>query len=181
MPRRFREDFTSDSELADSTIDPFEQQSETELDHPTPISLSDSDAPSPSLYRKERAKAAAAPPIDQKSEKEESDDCEIIEIEERKAPQRIVASKNRATDQVVTNFLNATRQFTDTLEDLRREDLMLSRRKFSRKSLDFEDVQTPSRVQRQETIPPRRPVEVSHQRSMKRRQAAAGLCRSFLP
>ena len=66
MPRRFREDFSSDSELADSTIDPFEQQSETELDHPTPISLSDSDAPSPSLYRKERAQAAAAPPIVQK-------------------------------------------------------------------------------------------------------------------
>ena len=100
---------------------------------------------------------------------------------ERKAPQRIVAYKNRATDQVVTNFLNVTRQFTDTLEDLRREDLMLSRHKGSRKSLDFEDVQTPSRVQRQETIPQRRPVEVSHQRSMKRRQAAAGLCRSFLP
>ena len=181
MPRRFREDCTSDSELADSTIDPFEQQSETELDHPTPISLSDSDAPSPSLYRKERAKAAAAAPIYRKSEKEDSDDCEIIEMEERKAPQRIVASKNRATDQVVTNFLNATRQFADTLEDLRREDLMLSRRKFSRKSLDFEDVQIPSRVQRQETIPPRRPVEVSDQRSMKRRQAAAGSCRSFLP
>ena len=84
MTHRHGEDFTSDSELADSTFDPFEQQSETELDHPTPISLSDSDAPSPSLYRKERAKAAAAPPIDQKSEKEESDDCEIIEIEERK-------------------------------------------------------------------------------------------------
>ena len=59
-------------------------------------------------------------------------------MEERKAQQRIVASKNRATDQVVANFLNATRQFTDTLEDLHREDLMLSRRKFSRKSLDFE-------------------------------------------
>ena len=185
MPRRFREDCTSDSELADSTIDPFEQQSETELDHPTPISLSDSDAPSPILYRNERANAAAAvpraaPPIDRKSEKEDSEDCEIIEMEEIKAPQRIVASKIRATDQVLANFLNATRQFADTLEDLRREDLMLSRRKFSRKSLDFEDVQTPSRVQRQETTPPRRPVQLSDKRGMKRRHAAAGSCRSFL-
>ena len=69
MPRRFREDFTSDSELADSTFDPFEQQSWTEVDNPTLVNLSDSDAPSPSLYRKERAQAAAAPPIVQKSEK----------------------------------------------------------------------------------------------------------------
>ena len=35
----------------------------------------------------------AAQTIDQKSEKEDSDDCEIIEMEERKAQQRIVASK----------------------------------------------------------------------------------------
>ena len=108
MPRRHCEDFTSDSKLADSTIDPIEQQSETELDNPTHVSLSDSDAPSPSLYRKERAKAAAAPPIDQKSEKEDSEDCKIFETEERKAPQRIVASKSRASDQMVANFLNAT-------------------------------------------------------------------------
>ena len=62
------------------------------------------------------AKAAAVPPIDQKSEKEDLDDCEIMEMEERKAPQRIVAFKRRASDQMVANFLNATRQFTDTLE-----------------------------------------------------------------
>ena len=181
MPRRYREDITSYSELADSTIDPFEQQSETELDNPTPVSLRNSDAPSPSLYRKERAKAAAASPNVQKSEKDDSEDCEIIEMEEIKAQQRIVASKIRATDQVLSNFLNATRQFADTLEDLRREDLMSSRRKFSRKSLDFEDVQTPSRVQRQETTPPRRPVQLSDKRGMKRRHAAAGSCRSCLP
>ena len=104
MPRQHCEDFTSDSELADSTIDPFEQQSETEVDIPTLVNLSDSDAPSPSLYRKEMAKAAAAPPIDQKSEKEDSDDCEIIEMEERNAPQRIAESKSRSSDQMVAKF-----------------------------------------------------------------------------
>ena len=106
-------------------------------------------------------KAAAAPPNDRKSEKEDSDDCEIIEKKERKAPRRIVASKSRATDQVVVYFLNATRQFTDTLEDMRREELIQSRGKASRKSLDFEDLQAPSRVHRQETTPPRMPVEMS--------------------
>ena len=158
MPRRHCEDFTSDSELADSTIDPFEQQSETKLDIPTHVSLSNSDAPSPSLYRKERAKSSAAPPNDQKSEKEDSEDCEIIEMKERKATQRTDSSKSRSSDQMVANFLNATRKFTDTLEDMHRQDLMQSRRKASRKSLDFDEFEFYSRVRRQETTPQRRPL-----------------------
>ena len=83
MPRQHCEDLTSDSELADSTIDRFEQQSETELDNPTPVSLSDNDEPSPSLYRNLRVKAAAAQLIDQKLEKEDIS----IEMEEEEAPQ----------------------------------------------------------------------------------------------
>ena len=124
---------------------------------------------------------AAAPPIDQESEKEDSDDCEIIEIEERKAPQRIIAStgaKSRASDQMVANFLNATRKFTDTLEDMRRQELMQSRRKASRKSLDFDEFHTSSRVRRQETTPPRRLVQMSDKRSIKRAHNAVGSCHS---
>ena len=43
------------------------------------------------MYRKERAKAAADEPIDEKLEMEEVEDCEIIEMEEKEAPERIVA------------------------------------------------------------------------------------------
>ena len=53
-------------------------------------------------------KAASAQPIDEKSEKENSEDCEIIEMEEKEAPRRIVAPKTGATDQMVANFLNVT-------------------------------------------------------------------------
>ena len=73
LPLQHCEDFTCDSELADSNIDAFEQQSETELEDPTPVILSDNDEPSPSMYWKERAKAAAAQPIDEKWEMEEED------------------------------------------------------------------------------------------------------------
>ena len=139
MPRRHREDCTSDSELADSTIDPFEQQSETEVDIPTLVNLSDSDA---RLYRKEMAKATAAPSNDRKSKKEDSDDCEIIEMEERNALQRNAESKSRSSDQMIAIFLNATRKLTETLEGMRRQELMQSRRKASRKSLDFDEFHT---------------------------------------
>ena len=50
MPRRYCEDFTSDSELADSNVDPFEEQSETESGNPIPVSLSVNDEPSPRQY-----------------------------------------------------------------------------------------------------------------------------------
>ena len=39
------------------------------------------------MYRKEGAKAAANKPIDEKSEMEEEDDFELIEMEEKVAPQ----------------------------------------------------------------------------------------------
>ena len=55
MPRRFREDFTSDSELADSNEDPFERETSADFDHTTPVSGSDNEEPSPSQYRKEMA------------------------------------------------------------------------------------------------------------------------------
>ncbi len=59
MPRRHCEDFTSDSKLADSNVDPFGEQSETESRNPIPVSLSDNDEPSPLQYRKERSEAVA--------------------------------------------------------------------------------------------------------------------------
>ena len=66
MQRRYCEDFTSDSELADSNVDPFEEQSETESGNPIPVSLSVNDEPSPRQYRKERFEAAADESIDSK-------------------------------------------------------------------------------------------------------------------
>ena len=59
MPRRHCEDFTSDSELADSIDDPFERQTDTDIDCPTPGSGSDYGEPSPSQYQNEMAIQAA--------------------------------------------------------------------------------------------------------------------------
>ena len=98
-------------------------------------------------------------------------------MEERNAPQRNAGSKSRSSDQMVANFLDVTRKFTETLEDMRRQELMQSRRKASRKSLDFDEVHTSSRVRRQGTTPPRR--EMSDKRSFKRTKRAVGSCHSF--
>ena len=39
---------------------------------------------------------------------------------------------------MVAKFLNVTQKFTETLEDMRKQELMESRYKASRKSLDFD-------------------------------------------
>ena len=75
MPRRYCEDLTSDSELADSNVDPFEEQSETESGNPIPVSLSVNDEPSPLQYRKVRSKAVADQSIDAKLAMEDDEDC----------------------------------------------------------------------------------------------------------
>ena len=94
MPCRHCEDFTSNSELADSTLDPFEQQSETELDNPTPVSLSDNDEPSPSQYRKEMAMQSAEDSIDEKYEMVEQEECKTDEMFDGDAYDSMVLSIN---------------------------------------------------------------------------------------
>ncbi len=66
MPRRYCEDFTPDSELADSNVDPFDEQSETDSGNPIPVSLSVYDERSPRQYQKERSEAAADESVDVK-------------------------------------------------------------------------------------------------------------------
>ena len=150
MPRRYCEDFTSDSELADSNVDPFEEQSATESGNPIPVSVSVNDEPSSRQYRKERSEAAADESIDAKSAMNEDEDCEIIEMYVGKAPERFVAPMKRASDKMVANFLNVASKFTETLEDMRKQALMQSRVKTSHKSLDFDDEHTTSSVHRQQ-------------------------------
>ncbi len=162
------------SELADSNVDPFEGQSETESGNPILVSLSDDDEPSPLQYRKERSEAAADESIDAKSAMEEDEDCEIIEMYEEKAPERFVAPMKRGSDKMVANFLNVTRKFAETLEDMRKQELMQSRVKTSRKSLDFDDVHTPSRVRQQQPAPPRKPAQLSDKGHVKHQHSAAG-------
>ena len=77
-------------------------------------------------------------------------------MEEKEALPRIVVPKNRASDQMVPKFLNVTRKFTETLEDVRKQDLMESRSKNSHKSLDFDALQPPSRGRPQKFTPPRK-------------------------
>jgi hypothetical protein len=105
---------------------------------------------------------------------EEDEDCEIIEMYGEKAPEKFVAPMNRASDKMVANFLNVTRKFTETLEDMRKQELMQSCLKTSRKSLDFDDVHTPSRVRRQQPAPPRKPAQLSDKGHVKHQLSAAG-------
>ena len=153
MPRRYCEDFTSDSELADSNVDPFEEKSETEsgnAGNPIPVSLSVSNEPSPRQYRKKRSEAAADESIDAKSDMDEDENCEIIEMHVEKAPERFVAPMKRASDKMVANFLNVARKFTETLEDMRKQELMQSRGSKPHKSLAFDDLRPPSRGRQQQ-------------------------------
>ena len=143
----------SDSELADSNVDPFEGQSETESGNPIPISLSVNNEPSPRQYRKKRSEAAADESIDAKSAMDEDEDCEIIEMHVEKAPERFVAPMKRASDKMVANFLNVARKFTETLEDMRKQALMQSRVKTSRKFFDFDDVHSQLFVAKHECTP----------------------------
>jgi len=174
MPRRYCEDFTSDSELADSNVDQFEEQSETESGNPIPISLSVNNEPSPRQYRKKRSEAAADESIDAKSAMDEDEDCEIIEMHVEKAPERFVAPMKRASDKMVANFLNVARKFTETLEDMRKQALMQSRVKTSRKFFDFDDVHSPSRVRRQQPAPQRKPAQSSDKGHVNNQHSAAG-------
>ena len=90
MPRRHREYFTSDSELADSNDDPFELQSDADFDCPTSVSGSDNNEPSPSQYREETAMQSAYQSNDEKTEREE--DEAISEMFDGEAYDRMVVS-----------------------------------------------------------------------------------------
>ena len=80
MPRRYREDFTSDSELADSNEDPFERETSADFDCTSPGSGSDNEEPSPSQYRKAMAEEPCDQSIDQKSEREEDEENDMPEV-----------------------------------------------------------------------------------------------------
>ena len=69
---------------------------------------------------------------------------------------RMVNSKNRGSQPMVAQFLNAARKFTETLEDLRKQELMASRSKTARKSLDYDEMQPPSRGRQQQFTLPRK-------------------------
>ncbi len=62
---------------------------------------------------------------------EEDEDCEIIEMYEEKAPERFVAPMKRASDKMVANFLNVTCKFTETLEDMCKQEKTVSRKNIS--------------------------------------------------
>ena len=58
---------------------------------------------------------------------------------------KMVLSKTRGSKQMFAQFLNVTRKFTETLEDLRKQELMVSCSKTASKSLDYDEMQKPSR------------------------------------
>ena len=160
MPRRPREDCTSDSELADSIEDPFDRETESDFDHPTQVSDSDNDEPSPSQYRNEMAMRAADESINDKSEREEDVECQIGEMLDGYAYDRMVNSKKSGSEQMFAQFLNVTCKFTETLEDLRKQELMVSRSKTACISLDYDKMQPPSCGRQQQFTPQRKGAQL---------------------
>ena len=64
-----------------------------------------------------------------KKERREEEDCEIGEMFDGDAYDEMVLSKTRGSEQMFAQFLNVTCKFTETLEDLRKQELMVSRSK----------------------------------------------------
>ena len=156
MPRRHRKDCTSDSELADSNDDPFERQSGADFNYTTPESGSENDERSPSQYRKQMTEELADESIDEQQEMEEEEECAKGEVFDGDAYDKMVLSNSSGSEQMFAHFLNVTRKFTETLEDVRKQDLMESRSKNSHKSLDVDALQPPSRGRPQKFTPPRK-------------------------
>ncbi len=140
MPRVQNEDCSSDSVLADSRIDPFDRQTDADFDFPTPQdSGSENDDASPSQYRKSMAEQSADESSDEPAEMEEQEESESEE------QSRIVQAQTRGAGDVLAKFLDVSRQFTATLEDMRKQEFMQSRGSKPRKSLAFDYLRPPSR------------------------------------
>jgi hypothetical protein len=155
MPRVQNEACSSDSELADSRIDPFEQQTDADFDYPTPQdSGSDNDDASPSQYRKSMAEQSADESSDEQAEMEQQEESES------EAHGRMVQAQTRGAGAVLAKFLDVSRQFTATLEDMYKQELMQSRGSKPRKSLAFDDLLPPSRGQLQQFTPPRKALDM---------------------
>ncbi len=101
---------------------------------------------------------------------------------EEKAPERFVAPMKRASDKMVAIFLNVASEFTVTLEDMRKQALMQSRVKTSRKFFGFDDVHTPFRVSRQQPALQRKPAQSSDKGLVKHALQARSpyLCNGFV-
>jgi hypothetical protein len=67
------------------------------------------------------------------------------EESELEAHDRMVQTQTRGAGGVLAKFLDASRLFTTTLENMRKQELMQSRGSKPRKSLAFDDLLPPSR------------------------------------
>jgi hypothetical protein len=149
MQRVKNEDYSSYSELQDSGIDPFERQSDADFDYPTPQdSVSNINDASPSQYRKSMAEQSADESSDEQAEMDEQ------EVSESEAHDRMVQAQTSGVGGALAKFLDASRQFTATLENMRKQALMQYRGCNPRKSLAFDDHQPPSRGLPQQFTPP---------------------------
>jgi hypothetical protein len=106
MPRVRNEDCTSDPEITDSNVDPFEEPADGDFEIPTPVSCNDVEDTSPSQYQKSMAEQ----PTDESSEdgeKMESDEQEEMEtgvIVVRDAHDKMVQAPLVARGQFLRNF-----------------------------------------------------------------------------
>jgi hypothetical protein len=94
---------------------------------------------------------------------ESSDEPEPAEMEEQEESESEAQGchgmeqvQTRGAGDVLAKFLDVTRQFTATLEDMRKQELMQSRGSQPRKSLAFDDLRPPSRSRPQQFTPPRK-------------------------
>ncbi len=105
MQRVQNKDCSSDSELADSRIDPFERRTDADFDYPTPQdSGSVNDDASPSQYRKSMA--------EQSADKSSYEQAEMEDQEESgsEAQGSMVQAQTRGAGDVLAKFLDVSRR-----------------------------------------------------------------------
>jgi hypothetical protein len=148
MPHRVPRYFTSSSESEDSAVDPFAEQQKKDLVIP---SSDQEEELSPSQYQVEKEREDAADPLEAEEEvPEDVINSDEDGIDHSDPPSAQTGSpKGPSADAVYTKFINMGRQFVADLEDQRKQGLMA--RKAARKSLDFDDMCSPSGKQLQFT------------------------------
>ncbi len=78
------------------------------------------------------------------------------EESESEAQGSMVQAQTHGASDVLAKFLDVSRQFTATLEDMRKQELMQSRGSQPRKSLAFDDLRPPSSGRPLQFTPPRK-------------------------
>ena len=157
-------DSSSSSDGDGSEKDPFADPPTDGLIVPSPLSLSASDDDaSPSQYQKERMAAMHSRHKSDNDGTEDDGEADQFQEESEQESEHEHRPKSRSgptdqSDQMYSHFINMARQFTEMVEDTRKQSLMS--RKSAKHSLDFSSPPKPSKYRHQKFTPPRNAREV---------------------